>query len=422
MMTIALKFGRGQVRFEVPDESFVGHVRPAPVDALDDAQGAVEKALAEPIGCAPLVEMAAAARTALVLTVDYTRPSPRPLLEPVLEALREASVAPTIAIAGGRHRPMTEAEVVAHLGERIVADYPLFEHDAFDPVVHVDRGVTSRGTPIRVNRELFDHDLVIAVGFIEPTYLAGFSGARKMLMPGLAWHESIDANHDLITDPASRVGVLDGNPISEDMEEFARDLPLHFIVYSVVGPQDEHTAIVAGDRRLAHREGCRLSEGIFRTAGPRADIVISSAGGHPYDCDLVQGKKAVIPAHELVNPGGAIIIVSETGEGWGAERAFGEWLRAYAPEEILERVMDRDQFSLGAHGARILAKPVVEHGARVIALVGESFVPELRGTFVQATSDPQEALAWAQEHAGREATVAAVHEARRLIVEARPAQ
>lgn len=419
METIALKFGRGEVRFEVADERFVGHVRPAPVAPLGDVQDVVRAALAAPIGCAPLAEMAGPARTALVITVDYTRPSPRELLEPVLETLKQASVAPTIAIAGGRHRAMTEKEVVRHLGERIVADHPVFEHDAFDPVVHVERGVTSRGTPIKVNRELFDHDLVIGVGFIEPTYLAGFSGGRKMLMPGMAWHESIDANHYLITDPASRVGVLDGNPISEDMEDFARELPLHFIVYSVVGPQDEHTAIVAGDRHEAHREGCRLSEGIFRTVGPRADIVISSAGGHPYDCDLVQGKKAVIPAHELVNPEGVIIIVSETAEGWGAERAFGEWLRAYAPEEILEHVMDRDQFSLGAHGARILAKPVVERGARVIALVGESFVSELQGTFVQATSDPQEALAWAHEHVGRDATVAAVHEARRLIVEAR---
>jgi len=416
MATVALRFGRGTAEFEIRDDCFLGHVRPRAVRALDQVQDAVHRALAEPVGAPPLSELAAAADTALVLTVDYTRPSPRPLLEPVLEVLHPASVDTTIAIALGHHRQMTREEIAHHLGEQITATYEVIQHDAFDPDLHVERGHTSRGTPICVNRAVFDYDLVIAVGIIEPTYLAGFSGSRKMLMPGMAWHEAIDANHYLITDPACRVGVLDGNPISEDMDEFARDLPLDFILYSVVGPDDEDIAIVAGDRHQAHREGCRLSERVFRVAGPMADIVISSAGGYPYDCDLVQGKKAIIPAYELVKPGGATIIVSETEEGWGAERTFVEWLKSFTPDEILVRVKDRKQFSLGAHGARILARPVVERQARVIALVGEHFVAELDGTFVQATSDPMEAMAWAHEQASRDAGVVAVHEARRLIV------
>jgi len=417
MVSITLAFGRGTVEFEVPDEHFLGHVRPRPVTALDDVHEAVHAALADPIGSKPLSEMAAGADSVLILTVDYTRPSPRPLLEPVLELLEQASVRATIAIAAGRHRPMAEDEMVQHLGRQICSTYPIIQHDSFDPAAHVNRGRTSRGTPIKVNSTIFEYDLVLAVGVIEPTYLAGFSGSRKMLMPGMAWHEAIDANHYLITDPACRVGVLDGNPISEDMEEFARDLPLDFIVYSVVGPNDEDTAIVAGDRYQAHRVGCRLSEQIFRVPGPMADIIISSAGGYPYDCDLVQGKKTIIPAYELVKPGGAIVMVSETEEGWGAEGTFVKWLKELTPEEIVVEVMKRDLFSLGAHGARILAKPVVDRQAAVFALVGEHFVHELEGTFVRATSDPAQAMAWAQEHVGSDATTVAVHQARRLIVE-----
>ncbi len=417
MASVVMEFGRGMVEFEVPEERLLAHVRPREVAAVADVGNAVHEAIADPIRGWPLADLAAAAETALVLTVDYTRPSPRELLKPVLAVLAEASVETRVCIAGGRHRLMSEQEVVAHLGEEVCSGYPILQHDSFDADAHVELGMTLRGTPIRVDRAVFEYDMVIAVGVIEPTYLAGFSGARKMLMPGMAWHEAIDANHYLITDPKCRVGVLDGNPISEDMEDFARELPLDFIAYSVVGPYDETTAIVAGDRYEAHRAGCRLSEDIFRVRGPRADIVISSAGGYPYDCDLVQGKKAIIPAHELVKPGGAIIIVAEAEEKWGAEATFVDWLRNYAPEEICERVKDRAQFSLGAHGARILAKPVVEHGAQVIAVVGEDFVGELDETFVAATADPQEAMSWAMARVGNEASVVAVHQARRLIVE-----
>ena len=315
---------------------------------------------------------------------------------------------------------MTDAELRTHLGERIAADFRVSQHDAFDAAAHVDLGVTSRGTPIKVNRRIFDYDLVIAVGSIEPTYMPGFSGGRKMLLPGMAWHESVDANHYLITQRGTGPGILDGNPMSEDMEEFARELPLHFIVYGIVGPEDEITAVVAGDRHAAHRQGCRLSEGIFRVRSRGAGVVISSVGGHPYDCDLVQGKKAIIPAAELVEDGGAIIVVAEAPERWGAEAVFADWLLSYSPEEVILRASDREQFSLGAHGARVLAMPIVERGVRVIVLTNSELTAELADSFVDATADPEQALAWALEQAGDDAGILAVHRARRLIAERLP--
>lgn len=415
--TVTLRFGRGTVSFDVPELQFAGEVRPRPVTPAPELDSAVRQVLAEPLASQPLSQLAQSAETALILTVDYTRPSPRPLLEPVLEVLAQASVTPTVAIATGRHRQMSEEEIVQHLGEELCTRCRVVQHDAYAPDIHESRGQTSRGTPIRFNRLLLEPDLVLGVGFLEPTYLAGFSGARKLIMPGLAWHESIDVNHYLVTDPRTRVGVLEGNPLSEDAEEFARDLPLDFILYSVLGPHDETAAIVAGDRYQAHRQGCRRSAEIYRVAAPQADIVISSAGGYPYDCDLVQGKKAIIPAYELVKPGGAIILVSATEEGWGAEETFERWVKELTPQEIVEKVRDPELFCLGAHGANILAKPVVDKQVRLIALTGEDFADELAGTFVYPTSDPVEAMAWALERTGPHATVVAIHQARRLIIE-----
>lgn len=420
MPRVALQYGHGEVEFSIPDGRLLGELRPAAPKQISDPYAESLRALASPLGSPPLGELCQAASTALVLTVDFTRPSPRPLLEPLLDELASHGIKADIAIAAGRHRPMTDAELHAHLGERIVSCHRIILHNSFDAAAHIELGVTSRGTPIRVNRCIFDYDLVLAVGSIEPTYMPGFSGGRKMLLPGMAWHESVDANHYLITQPGTGAGILAGNPMSEDMEEFARELPLHFILYGVIGPEDEIAAIVAGDRHVAHREGCRLSGGIFRVRSPRAGIVISSVGGHPYDCDLVQGKKAIIPASALVEDGGAIIIVAEAPERWGAEAVFSEWLLRYSPEEVIRRASDRAQFSLGAHGARILAKPIVEQGVRVIVLTNPGLAEDLDGSFVDATAEPEQALRWAMEHAGDAATVLAVHKARRLIAEPAP--
>ena len=185
------------------------------------------------------------------------------------------------------------------------------QHDPFNKAAHKSLGRTSRGTDIMVSKLVFEHDRVIGTGIIEPSYLAGWSGGRKMLLPGVAFHESIDNNHFYLTDPETKIGKLRGNPVSDDMDEFARKCPFHFILYWLSGPNDEVAQIIAGDPYKAHELACRQCERIYKVKPPTAPIIISSAGGYPYDCDLVQGKKAIIPAIELVERNGAIILLAD---------------------------------------------------------------------------------------------------------------
>jgi len=166
---------------------------------------------------------------------------------------------------------------------------------------------------------------------------------------------------------------------------------------------------------LAHEKGCALCAPIYQVEPLHADVIISSPGGWPYDLDLVQGKKAILPAISAVNPGGVIILCAECPDGHGAEATFTEWLLHKAPTEVVRDVRDRQQFNLGAHGANILAKPIVEKGATVILVTCPSVAQSLRGSYIQAVSNLREAWQMAESVSGPHASVLCIEKARRLI-------
>jgi len=412
-----INYGRKTLTLDVPPRRLAGVLSPKPVTPVKDVASAVNRALKRPIESPPMSAMLKGKKSALIITVDHTRPSPRPLLLPVLEACDAAGVAPTIIIAPGRHRLMTARELERHLGRDICRSVSVTQHDSFDEKQMVTKGRTARGTRIRVNKAIFRHDIVIGTGIIEPSYLAGFSGGRKLLMPGLSHHESVDNNHFYLTHPDSIIGRLHGNPLSDDAAEFAAKLPLHFILYSVNGPDDETVRIVAGHPVRAHEKGCAICRRIYRVRPVEADIVVSSAGGAPYDCDLVQGKKAIIPAIRAVKRNGVIVLCAECPDGLGAEETFIRWLKTKTPAEVVRDVRVRSNFNLGAHGANILARPIVEKNARVILVTSPKIARALAGTYLIPVTTLSRAWKLANMIAGPESSVLLIEKARRLIVE-----
>jgi len=414
-MAYAFEYGKRRLELDIPRERIKAVLRPQPVDGIADVDAAVETSLNGPYRSAPFNDLLETARSALIVAVDNTRPSPRALLAPILKRCDKAGVEATICIATGRHRQMTDDEVQRHLGKRIVSRYSVVQHDAFDPKRIRDLGKTRRGTEILVNDIVFNHDLVIGVGIIEPSYLAGWSGGRKLLMPGLAYYRSIDENHFWLNDPNTEIGRLHGNPLSDDALEFAKELPYHFILHMVVGPNDEVVHVISGDPYHAHEQGCRQALDIYRVRKTVGSIVISSPGGYPYDFDLVQGKKAVVPAAELVGRNGVIILVAECRDGWGAETTFIEWLKEKTPAEVVRDVQKRELFSLGAHGAAILARPIVEKNAKVVVVTHPRVLQALKGTFVTAVPHLETAWELANAICGNDADVVLVEKARRLI-------
>ncbi|MBN2296145.1 MAG: nickel-dependent lactate racemase [Pirellulales bacterium] len=415
-MNYTISYGKRKLSLQIPRKRVIGQLSPKDVKQVADVGRAVRNALKRPFESPPLVELLQGRTTALIVTVDHTRPSPKPMLDPMLEACAACYVTPTIMIATGRHRQMTPQELKSHLGSDILNRYRIEQHDPFDSRRMITKGKTKRGTVIRVNRAVFEHDIVLGCGIIEPSYLAGWSGGRKLLMPGLAHHKSIDNNHYYLTHQDAKIGRLHGNPISDDAAECAAKLPLHFILYALSGPNDEVMRVIAGHPVKAHKRACKLCERVYRIPAKHADIVISSAGGHPYDCDLVQTKKAIIPAIETVKRNGVIILCGQCPDGLGAEETFVRWLKEKTPAQVVHDVRDRKQFSLGAHGANILARPIVEKNAKVILVTGRKVSEQLAGTYVTAVTRLADAWKLANLITGPQSDVLLIENARRLIV------
>ncbi|NOZ20353.1 MAG: nickel-dependent lactate racemase [Planctomycetes bacterium] len=413
---LELEYGTSVQTIKIDDARIKQVVEPGSAPQVENLSPAVDQSLNKPIGAPPLSKAAADKSRVLILTVDRTRPSPVDLLWPVLDTIQPMGIGVTICVALGRHRRMTGDELIEHFGMDMIDRCKLLQHDAFDDQHHTDLGATSRGTPIKVNEVIAEHDFIIGVGFVEPSYLAGFSGGRKLIMPGIAHHTSIDANHYLLLEKGAEIGRLEGNPIHEDAMEFVGKAPLDWLTCGVLGGKDEITAVLSGDPVKAHAEACEISRKIYEKEAEEADIVISTVGGHPYDCDLVQAKKGIIPATKIVRKGGVIILLGECPDLWGAEETFQEWVTRKPPEQVVTDVNDREKFNLGAHGANILAKPVVEKQATVILVTSRKMGKELRDSYVQPARSLSAALSQAEGVAGSDASVSVVRCARRMIV------
>jgi nickel-dependent lactate racemase len=414
---VQLEYGKGFLDIPIDRKRLVALLEPRGTKGLEGVEEKVKQSLKKPIGSLPLKEILKGKKKALILTVNFTRPSPKALIKPIADLCKKMNLEVTLLIARGRHRSMTQEEIRNHLGADLVDQYPVFEHDPFDENLHRDVGKTSRNVPIRVNKAIFENDVIIGTGIIEPSYICGFSGGRKLLVPGISHFKSIDLNHYLLLEKGAKPGLLDGNPLSEDSEEAAKKLPFHWITYSVVGAEDQVTEIVSGDPYEAHRFACQKSRAIYTCERKPADIVISSPGGYPYDCDLVQGKKGIIPAEETVKPNGTIVLLAECQEGWGAEPTFREWLTGFSPEEVMQRVKNREAFSLGVHGAYLFAKPLIEKGIKVILMTNPEMAKELKGTDVEAVTSFEMAMELAEKHTNKTANITLLRKSRRLIIE-----
>lgn len=415
---VQLEYGKDVYEFDIPSDRYIGVLMPREAEPLANLEKTLSHSFANPVASPPLVDKLRGVKSALILTVDITRPSPTPLMRPFLKFCRQMDIFVTICISLGRHGPMTETALRDFLTPEIFDAYPVVQHDAFDDSIHVDFGYTSRGTPIKINRIIQQHDFICGISYIEPSYLMGYSGSRKLIIPGIAHYSSIDANHYWLTHSDTRTGELDDNPMHQDAMEFMRHFRLDWLTCAVLDGGDRITQIYSGDSVKAHRLACADSDKIFRIKGQMADIVISSPGGYPYDWDLVQGKKAIIPAMETVNPGGSIILLAECPDGWGAEGTFKKWLLTKTPQDVVRDAKKREMFSLGAHGAYILAKPIVQKQATVIIVTNEDLASQLQDSYIHAVTTVEEAMELAHQHcAASKPTYLAVKSARRLICE-----
>ena len=372
----------------------------------------VREALANPIGTPRLRELAKGKNKVTLVTSDHTRAVPSKLTLPILlseirEGNPDADI--TILIATGLHRATTEAEQRRMFGDNIVDNEKIAVNDAFkdDDFAYV-RTLPS-GAELWVNKLALDCDLLITEGFIEPHFFAGFSGGRKSILPGICNAATVNENHSYkaIASPYSTTGVLEHNPIHEDMVCAARAVNTQFILNVALNGEKKVIAAFAGDLEQAHATGVKFVRELAQCPSITGDIVITSNGGYPLDQNLYQSPKAVATAEACCKEGGVIIMCASCFDGMGGTHfeklivkgtvdEIDEFLSKIPPKETIAEQWCAQIYS------RILKK------YRIILVTTYLDHELVRKANMIPASSPDEALAMAYEMMGKDARVVVI--------------
>jgi len=346
-MNARLAYGRGYLEVEVPPGTAV--LRQRPVQPLGDPYGAVAQALASPLDTPCLRDLARGRKRACVVVSDITRPVPyRVVLPLLLECLEGLVGEVVIVVATGTHRPSTPEEKLEMFGQEVVARYRIVDHDSRDPSQLVALGRrTSRGSEVRVNRLYVESDLKILTGLVEPHFMAGYSGGRKAILPGLADLRAVQQFHGprLLEDPRAASGILEGNPCHEEASETARAVGADFSLNVALDRERRLVGVFAGDLEAAFEAAVARVESYCRASLTEpADIVVTSGGGYPLDKTFYQTVKGMVAALPVVKEGGVVIVASECSEGIGNPE-YADLMFAYEGrwQRFLDDIMARDE-------------------------------------------------------------------------------
>ena len=329
MSVVSFPYGKKRLEYDFSGEVFNGTLvsklhgykaTKAPVEL-------VREAMQSPIGSPRLCELAKGKKNIVIIASDHTRPVPsKVIIPPMLEEIREGNPDAdiTILIATGCHRETTREELVSKFGEEIVEKEKIAIHYCTDAENMVRIGTLPSGGELSINKIAHEADLLVAEGFIEPHFFAGFSGGRKSVLPGIAARQTVLANHcsEFIAHERARTGIIEGNPIHEDMLHAAKTARLAYIVNVVIDENKEAIYAVAGDVEKAHAKGCEFLSGLCRVEPREADIVITTNGGYPLDQNIYQAVKGMTAAEATVKKGGVIIMLASSTDGHGGEDLY----------------------------------------------------------------------------------------------------
>ncbi|HEX9092049.1 MAG TPA: nickel-dependent lactate racemase, partial [Anaerolineales bacterium] len=343
-MNIKLAYGHDRLTITLPDT--VDVLSPRFLPGVPDEIVALRGALRNPIESDPLVELVRPGDRVVVVHTDITRATPNGRILPVLlDELETAGIAHediTLLNGLGTHRKQTEAELHAMLGNRLVEGYRCLQHDCNDEANLVSLGETSLGHPVRINRSYLEADVRILTGFIEPHFFAGFSGGPKAILPSLAGAESVFTNHgiEMIAHPKATWGVIEGNPIWEEMREVALRTHPTFLLNVSLNINREITGVFAGDMLSAYKKGCAfVKENAMRAVDKPYDIVITTNSGYPLDQNLYQSVKGMSAANQIVHQGGSILIAAACEDGLPNHGQYAALLaKAGSPQGVIDMI------------------------------------------------------------------------------------
>jgi nickel-dependent lactate racemase len=325
-MRIELNYGRGTLPLDLPDSLDVTVIRKPAMPVYPDPASSVRAALLAPVGARPLVEEARGARSACILICDITRPVPNGLLLPqIVRSLLDAGLAAKdilVLVATGLHRPNEGAELAELIGDPWVLEtVPVANHFARNDADHVLLGTTPAGTVVRLDKRFVEADLKIVTGLVEPHFMAGFSGGRKVIAPGVAHAETITTFHNarFMSNARAENCVLDDNPLHREQLEIVRMLGRVLAVNTVIDEHRRLSFVNYGEIVQSHLHAVDFIREYAQVPLPRQfQTVVTSAAGYPLDATYYQTVKGMVAPLDILAPGGDLIIASECSQGIGS--------------------------------------------------------------------------------------------------------
>jgi nickel-dependent lactate racemase len=412
-MLVRLDYGHDGLDVELPDDRVVRSLSYKQADPLTDPETELHSLLLQPTGTPSLAELAAGRTSACIVICDITRPVPNELiLKPLLATLEQSGMDReriTILVATGLHRPNEGDELVEIVGQEIAREYRIENHHGQSLDEHTFLGTSPRGVPIWIDTHYVEADLKITTGLIEPHLMAGFSGGRKLICPGIAALETIKVWHgpDFLEDPRADCGRLDGNPVHEESTWIGRQTGCDFIVNVIINTDRSPLKFVAGDMEQAFLEGvdfCR--QVVVDTVSEPVDIVVTSCAGYPLDTTFYQAVKGLTGALPIVKQGGTIIMAASMSEGIGSpefEQLFDENSDL---ESFVERITGTDYFVMDQWQLEELAK--VRRKAKVKIISDGLPAETINRLFVESAATVEEAVSDSLEEYGEDARIAVI--------------
>jgi nickel-dependent lactate racemase len=399
---IDISYGKGHLSVRLPDEAGATIVRKPILPKIADPRGAIRQALDQPLGARPLRQLAQGKRSACILICDITRPVPNHLfLRPMIEDMMASGIPAQnicVLVATGLHRPNLGAELAELVGDPWVLNTVRVEnHYARNEIDQIDLGKTqTRGTPVKINRLFIEADLRIATGLVEPHFMAGYSGGRKVIAPGVAGHETIRTFHSarFMEDPFARSCNLGGNPLHEEQLEIVRMVGEVYGLNTVIDEQRDLVHVTFGEIIESHLAAVEFIRGAAEIKVPRRfQTIVTSAAGYPLDKTYYQTVKGMVTPIDILAPGGTLIIASECSEGLGSEEFHDAQSRLVdlGPDAFLQTLLRKKLADIDEWQTEMQLKPM--RIGRVQLYTSGLSSEERRVTGVEVVESIDEAIA-----------------------------
>ena len=367
--SVQLLFGHGTLSVELPASARAHVIRKPEFPPVSEAEEVYAAAMDDPVGCAKLGTLCKGCKTACILICDITRPVPNHVfLRPMILTMMAAGITAeniTVLVATGLHRPNEGDELAELVGDNWVLDtVNVVNHFALDEDDHLDLGVTAtRGTPVKLDRRFVEADLRIATGLVEPHFMAGYSGGRKVIAPGVAHHETIRTFHSarFMEDPAATQCNLKHNPLHEEQLEIVRMLGAVYAFNTVIDEDRNLVFASFGEVIASHLRAVEFVRDYTEIqVGRKFNTVVTSAAGYPLDQTYYQTVKGMVTPLDILAPGGTLIIASECTEGIGSShyRKAQERLVAMGPDAFLDTLLAKQLADVDEWQTEMQLKPM----------------------------------------------------------------